>query len=87
VETNFDAFVFLGCQESVDAVGDSVGSLGVEEPGLDEALGDSFLSRECLFAFKSSSISNSRLDGMRDSLSVPEWPRRERPKGALFPLR
>jgi hypothetical protein len=50
VETNFDAFVFLGCEESVDAVGDSVGRLGVEEPGLDEALGDSFLSRECLFA-------------------------------------
>jgi hypothetical protein len=33
VETNFDAFVFQGYEESIDVVGASVGRSGIEEPG------------------------------------------------------
>jgi hypothetical protein len=45
METNFDLFVFHGCEESVDAIYASVCRLGVEGPGAYEALGDSLLSR------------------------------------------
>jgi hypothetical protein len=31
METNFDPFVFQGCEESVDAVGAPVGSQCIEE--------------------------------------------------------
>jgi hypothetical protein len=41
VETNFDAFVFHGGEEPVEAVGAAVGGLGVEKAGVDETLGDS----------------------------------------------
>jgi hypothetical protein len=44
VETNFDPFVFHGCEEAVDAVGAAVGRLCVEESGIYEAFGDSLLS-------------------------------------------
>jgi formylmethanofuran dehydrogenase subunit E len=50
VETNFDAFIFHGCEEPVDAVGASVGHLGVEELGVDVTLGDSLLSSDGLLA-------------------------------------
>jgi hypothetical protein len=59
VETNFDALVFQGCEESVDAVGAAVGCLGVEEAGVDEALGDSYLSSEGLLALEATYIGKS----------------------------
>jgi hypothetical protein len=43
VKTTFDAFFFHGCEESIDAVSASVGCMSVEEPKVDEALGDSLL--------------------------------------------
>jgi hypothetical protein len=33
METNFDAFVFQGCEESIDVVGAAVGLPRVEEAG------------------------------------------------------
>jgi hypothetical protein len=39
--------------------------LGIEEPGVDEALGDSLLSREGLLAHESSNMSRSLVDGLR----------------------
>jgi hypothetical protein len=67
VETNFDSFVFQGCKETVDAVCASVGRLGVAEPGVDEALGDTLSFREGFLALKSSNSGKSRLEGLRDS--------------------
>eukprot|EP00193_Tetraselmis_chui_P000280 CAMPEP_0177761228 /NCGR_PEP_ID=MMETSP0491_2-20121128/5692_1 /TAXON_ID=63592 /ORGANISM="Tetraselmis chuii, Strain PLY429" /LENGTH=192 /DNA_ID=CAMNT_0019277187 /DNA_START=859 /DNA_END=1439 /DNA_ORIENTATION=- len=61
VETNFEAFVFKCREEAVDAVGAAVGSLCVEESGVDEAFGDSLLSGKGLLAFESSNV------GSRDS--------------------
>jgi hypothetical protein len=49
METNFDAFLFQGCEESIDAVGAAVGLPRVEEAGAYEALGDSLLSSEGAF--------------------------------------
>jgi hypothetical protein len=67
VETNFDPFVFQGCEEAVDAVGVAVGRVCVEEAGVDEAFGDPLLSGKGLLAFESSNVGKSRLDGLRDS--------------------
>jgi hypothetical protein len=71
VETNFDPFVFHGCEESVDAVGTTVGSLCVEEAGVNEAFGDSLLSRKGRPALEAANIGKSRLDGLRDNLVCP----------------
>jgi hypothetical protein len=71
VETNFDALVFHGCEESVDAVGAAVGCLGVEEAGVDEALGDSLFSCEGILGLELSFVGKARLHGMRDSLVCP----------------
>ena len=71
METNFEAFVFQCREEAVDAVGAAVGSLCVEESGVDEAFGDSLLSGKGLLAFESSNVGKSRLDGLRDSLVCP----------------
>jgi hypothetical protein len=61
VETNFDAFVSHGCEESVDAVDDAIGCLGIEEAGVYEALGDSLLSSEDLLALEASYVGKSRV--------------------------
>jgi hypothetical protein len=58
-ETNFDALVFQICEESVDAVGITVGFLGVEAARVYEALGDSLLSSECLLALEASYVGKS----------------------------
>jgi hypothetical protein len=71
VKTNFDPFVFYGCEESVDAVSDAVGRLCVEEAGVHEAYSDSLLSRKGLFALEAANIYESRLDALRDSLVCP----------------
>jgi hypothetical protein len=68
VETNFDPFVFQGCQEAVDTVGAAVGRLCVEEAGVDEAFGHSLLSGKGFLAFESPNVGKSRLNGLRDSL-------------------
>jgi hypothetical protein len=71
VGTNFDEFVFQGCEESVDAVGAAVGCLRVEEAGVNEAFCNSLLSCEGLFALEAANVGKSRLDGLRDSLVCP----------------
>jgi hypothetical protein len=71
VETNFDPFVFKGCEESVDAVGVVVGSQCVKEAGVHEAFGDSLLSRKGLLALEAANIGKPRLDGLSDSLLYP----------------
>jgi hypothetical protein len=71
VDTSFNAFVFQGCEESIDTVGATVGCLRVEEAGEYEALDDSSLSSEGLLALESINLGTSRLDGMRDSLVCP----------------
>jgi hypothetical protein len=68
VETNFDALVFQGCEEFVDAVGAAVGCLGVEEAEVCEALGDSLFSSEGLLALEASYVGKSRVDGLLDNL-------------------
>jgi hypothetical protein len=59
VETNFDAFVVLGCEESVNAVSVAVGCLRDKEAGESEALGDSLRSREDLLALEAANASKS----------------------------
>jgi hypothetical protein len=71
VETNFDALVFQGCEESIDAADASAGRQSVEEAGVCEALGDSLFSSEGLVALESSNEGKSRLDVLRDSLVCP----------------
>jgi hypothetical protein len=72
VETNFETFVFHGCEGSVDAVGVAVNSLCVEEAGVhDEACCDSLLSREGLLTLEAVNVGKSLLGGLRDSLMCP----------------
>jgi hypothetical protein len=71
VETNFDALVFRGREEAVDAVNEAVGCLGVEDVGVYEALGDTLMSSGGLLAIEASYAGKSRLDGMRDRLVCP----------------
>jgi hypothetical protein len=59
VETSFDAFVFHGCEKSIDAVGAAVGYMDIEEAGVYEALGDSLLSSEGLLALDSANVGRS----------------------------
>jgi hypothetical protein len=89
VETNFDALVVMGCGDSVDAVGAAVGCLGVEEAGVYEALGDSFVSSEGLLALEASYVGKLRLNGLRDSLLCPNGRVAHilGPRRVLFPLR
>jgi hypothetical protein len=48
METNFDPFVFQGCEEAVDAVGAAVGRMCVEESGVYKAFGDSLLTGKAI---------------------------------------
>jgi hypothetical protein len=59
VETNFDPFVFYGCEESVDAFGAAVGSMCVEKAGVHEAFCDSQLFRADLLALEAVNVVKS----------------------------
>jgi hypothetical protein len=84
--SQFDAFVFRGCEDSVESVGASVGRLGVKKPGVDEWPDDSLLSCGDLLSLEPYDVGKSRLDGIRDNL-VFERLRRAHSRHALFSLR
>jgi hypothetical protein len=71
VETNLCPCLLGLREESVDNIDVEVGSLGVEEAGLYEALSDLLLASEGLLALEASYVGKWRLGSLRDSLVFP----------------